>query len=160
MSRNSEKDPQSLADTLERMGEQLGGATARAATRGAEIAGGVMGSMVDTVIGTLGDWWSTGDASRAAQTFDNAEATCRQHFQKEANSAGSARERNYDEVRPLYQLGFVASQNPSFENRDFREVEPELEHAWRSAGTPEDWSDVRGFVDFGYTQNRIDRLDL
>jgi hypothetical protein len=163
MNKSSEDRDMNEEGTLERVGEQLGGAAGRAMGRGAEIAGGMMGSMVDSLINTLGDWWSSTDAETAARGFDRADPACRQHFDNrsasEQTSSTSSRT-DYEDARPFYQFGYVASRNPSYQGRDFTEIEPDLRTAWTGDSTGEDWSDVRGYVDFGYTRDRMDNLDL
>src|SRR5690606_25152964 len=105
--------------TFERVGEQLGGAAGRLVERGAQMAGGMLGSMVDSVMNTLGDWWSSADARSAASSFSKErDTTCRQHFESRIARAGGA---DYDQVRPLYKFGHMASQNPEFRGRDFDE---------------------------------------
>lgn len=150
--------------TFERIGEQLGGAAGRAMERGAEIAGGMMGSMVDSLMNTLGDWWSSADAEAAARSFDRAEPLCRRHFDSQttqgSNSSSTSSNDDYEDVRPFYQFGYVASRNPDYQGRDFSEIEPELRGAWRQDTAGDDWADVRGYVDFGYTRDRMDRLDF
>lgn len=138
------------AGTFERMGEQLGGAAGRVVERGSEMAGGILGSMVDSLSSTLGQWWSSSDAERAARSFTASEdRTCRRHFDTHTASV----DRDYDEVRPLYQFGYMARQNPGYRGRDFSELEPDLERAFTSDskwGTT-DWSDARTYVDFGFS---------
>jgi hypothetical protein len=137
--------------SLERLGERLGATTGGAVGRGADAAAGMMGSLLDSAIGALGDWWSSAAANRAAQSFlRERDESCREHF----DSIGIGSGRDYDEVRPLYQFGHVAGQNPNYRGRDFSEVEPELRRAWsrESTDTHGDWPEVRGFVGFGYTR--------
>lgn len=149
--------------SLAKIGEQLGSAAGRAMGRGAEIAGGMMGSMVDSLMNTLGDWWSSADAEMAARGFDREDPACRQHFDNQsaaAKTSSRSSSDDYEDVRPFYQFGYVASRNPSYQGRDFSEIEPDLRTAMGNDSTGDDWSDVRGYVDFGYTRDRMDRLDL
>lgn len=149
--------------TFEKIGEQIGEAAGRAMERGAGIAGGMMGSMVDSLMNTLGDWWSSADAEAAARSFDRAEPLCRRHFDNRTAGKGTSpvhSDDDYEDVRPFYQFGYVASRNPDYQGRDFSEIESDLRGAWRDDSTGDDWADVRGYVDFGYTRDRLDHLDL
>lgn len=148
--------------SFERIGEQLGETAGRAMERGAEIAGGMMGSMIDSLMETLGEWWSSPDAEAAARSFDRAEPQCRRHFEsKSRDDDSSVRSADdYEDVRPFYQFGYVASRNPDYRGRGFSEIESDLRGAWKDDSAGDDWADVRGYVDFGYTRDRLDRLDL
>ena len=136
--------------TFERMGEQVGEAAGRAFERGGEMAGGMLGSMLDSAANTLGAWWSSTDADRAARGFSDNDEHCRRHFESGKSDGVS---RRYDEVRPLYQFGHMASRNPDYQGRDFSEVEPDLRRALGSDSKwgPTDWSDAREYVDFGFS---------
>jgi hypothetical protein len=140
--------------TFEQLGEQIGGAAGRAMGRGSDMAAGMIGSMLGTAMNQLGDWWTTADAQRAASSFDEGrDRSCRQHFEAEA-TVNTESQRAYDDVRPLYQFGHVAGQNPEFRGRDFNEVEPDLQRAWGEESRQQhgDWPEVRGYVGFGYSQ--------
>jgi hypothetical protein len=136
---------------FERMGEQMGEAAGRAAGRGTDMAAGLAGSLMGAAASRLGEWWSSGDADRAARSFDDRrDRSCRDHF--EADAAGTTR--SYDEVRPLYQFGHMAGQSPDYQGRDFGDVEPHLQRAWEEQASESrgDWPEVRGYVGFGYSQ--------
>lgn len=65
----------------------------------------------------------------------------------------------YEDVRPLYQFGHVAGQNPDYQGRSFSEVEPELQREWKDEQTQRygSWPQVRGYIDFGYSQSSSNR---
>jgi hypothetical protein len=142
--------------TFERMGEQLGGAAGRAFGRGGDMAAGMVGSILGSAISTLGDWWSSADANRAAASFEERDRDCREHFQA-SGSVGTGRD--YADVRPLYQLGHMAGQNPDYEGRSFQEVEPDLQRAWDAEPRDRhgDWPEVRGYVGFGFGEDPLER---
>ena len=76
--------------SFERMGEQIGSAAGRAMGRGTEMAMGAMTSMLGSAMDAMGQWWSTADAARAAQSFDDTrDQTCRQHFQSTSSPMSS-----------------------------------------------------------------------
>jgi hypothetical protein len=83
-----------------------------------------------------------------------------EHRRRAATRAASARRgstqgrsRSYEEVRPLYQFGHMAGQNPDYQGRAFHEVEGELQGHWGNEQSQQHgaWPDVRGFVEFGYS---------
>ena len=138
--------------SFERIGEQVGEAAGRAFGRGSDMAAGMFGSLFGTAMDALGDWWSSPAANQAAQDFDQTrDRSCRHHFESTSDMAGG---RNYDQVRPLYQFGHMAGQNPDYQGRDFSEVEPDLKRAWdqQSSSPHGEWPDVRSYVDFGFTR--------
>jgi hypothetical protein len=142
--------------TLEKLGERFGAAAGNTLGRGADIASDVVGSLVGSALSNLGDWWSTPDATRAARSFDqDRDRSCREHFESQQMSS----DRDYDQVRPLYQFGHVAGQNPDYRGRDFDDVEPDLRGAYEEGAreSAADWPEVRGYVGFGYAQDKPSR---
>ena len=70
-----------------------------------------------------------------------------------AQGSAQGRSRSYEEVRPLYQFGHMAGQNPDYQGRSFHEIEGELQSHWGTEQSQQhgSWPDVRGFVEFGYS---------
>ncbi|HEY0150824.1 MAG TPA: hypothetical protein VGB92_02435 [Longimicrobium sp.] len=70
-----------------------------------------------------------------------------------AQGSTQGRARSYEEVRPLYQFGHMAGQNPDYQGRAFHQVEGELQSHWGSEQSQQhgSWPDVRGYVEFGYS---------
>ena len=141
---------------FERMGESLGGFAGRMTGRATDMGMEVIGSLVGTAAGVLGDWWSTPAAADASRTFGDAQdRACREHFgaaAKPAADATTTSSYDLDDARPMYQYGHTARQNPTYQGRSFREVEPELERAWTGDVTTgqRPWAEVRDYVAFGY----------
>jgi hypothetical protein len=163
MSQNKDKG------TFERMGETVGGFAGQAAGRATDTVMNLAGSVFGPAAQQLGDWFTGPDANRAASTFDaDRDRACRQHYTSRASTgsgstgaSGGTRAGGYESTRPLYQFGHLAGQNPDYQGRSFREVEPELERAW-SQGMGERhgrWSEVRDYVGFGYDPG-INHTDL
>jgi hypothetical protein len=135
---------------FEKIGETLGGFAGRAAGRATDMGMEVIGSLVGSAAGVLGDWWSTPAARDATRTFGGDEdRACRGHFTARGDAAPADA---YDDARPMYQYGHTARQNPAYRGRSFREVEPELERAWTGDATTgkRPWTEVREYVAFGY----------
>jgi hypothetical protein len=70
-----------------------------------------------------------------------------------AQGSTQGRSRSYEEVRPLYQFGHMAGQNPDYQGRSFHEIEGELQGHWGNEQSQQhgSWPEVRGFVEFGYS---------
>ncbi|HEX2095244.1 MAG TPA: hypothetical protein VHG28_22800 [Longimicrobiaceae bacterium] len=136
--------------TFEQLGESIGGLAGRMAGQATDMTMNVVGSIFGAAVDTLGQWWSSPAAEQAGRSFgEEQDRSCRQHFDRTTGSTGT---RSYDSIRPLYQFGHVARQNPDYRGRGFREVEPELERAWTEAQTTRygPWPEVRSYVGFGY----------
>lgn len=163
---------------LQKIGEGLGGLMGQAA----DNALGMFGAMMNNMGGwwaQAGNAQQQGGGSVQASFNTETDNRCRTHFEahgraqggSQGNTTGGAqgstgggvhvnaqggttgRTRSYDDVRPLYQFGHMARQNPDYQGRGFNEVEPELQRHWGSEQTQRhgSWPDVRGFVEFGYS---------
>jgi hypothetical protein len=131
--------------------ERLGSTTGGLAGKVGDAAVDIMGSMIRTVAGSVGGWWSERTPDDAEATFDDtAERSCRQHFEN------VRRNTSYDAVRPLYQFGHLAGQNPDYQGRSFEEVESDLRNSWtdEKAQTYGSWDTVRDYVNTGYSGRR------
>ncbi|MGQ0815487.1 MAG: hypothetical protein ACT4O1_13700 [Gemmatimonadota bacterium] len=129
--------------TFERIGSSAGGLAGKAG----DTAVNLMGSMIRTVAGTVGGWWTDRTPDKALATFGEREdRACRTHFEN------TRRGSSYDTVRPLYQFGHLAGQNPDYQGRSFEDVEVDLRSAWSpdQARTHGDWDSVRDYVNTGY----------
>jgi hypothetical protein len=131
--------------TFERAGGALGGLAGKAGDQAVNL----MGSMIGTVARTVGGWWSDRSADEALETFGEQEdRACRTHFE----NAARTRDASYDTVRPLYQFGHLAGQNPDYQGRSFEDVETDLKTAWTGDQrlTYGDWEMVRDYVNTGF----------
>lgn len=163
----------------EALGEMAGKTMGRAADMAADMAGSMLGPAVQALGGW---WTKPEASRAASSFDEDRDRTCRTHFESSMDASGSGgrsggsvqgevradvrdtgssgagtgarggRVRDYDSARPLYQFGHMAGQNPDYQGRSFREVEPELERAWE--GDPSSrygsWPEVRGYVGFGF----------
>jgi len=131
--------------TFEKVGAGTGGLAGRVADTGVDL----MGSMIKAVGRTVGGWWSDRRANDAMSSFDQrADDSCRTHFESARRSRSS-----YDTVRPLYQLGHLAGQNPDYQGRSFEDVESDLRNGWSEDERSRygDWETVRDYVSGGYS---------
>ena len=144
---------------MQKIGEGLGGLVGQAADNALGMVGAMMNNM--------GGWWAQaanpqqgqGTGSVHASFNTEADNRCRSHFEAHGSARGagqastSGSTRSYEDTRPLYQFGHMASQNPAYRGRAFHEVEGELKTHWGNEQTQRhgSWPDVRGFVEFGYS---------
>jgi hypothetical protein len=148
-------DTRSGSGPFEKIGEGVGGLAGRAAGQATDMAMGAIGSVVGAAVEVLGDWWGSDSAQQAARSFGESEdRSCREHFSRTDASSG----RSYESTRPLYHFGHVAGQNPDYQGRSFREVEPDLRRAWGEEQKSQhgEWPDVRGYVGFGFGDPNAD----
>ncbi|MGI8546573.1 MAG: glycine zipper domain-containing protein, partial [Gemmatimonadaceae bacterium] len=136
------------------VGESIGGIGGLAAGAVIGSLAGPVGTLIGAIAGAVGGWWAGREVAETAEAYSqNAETHYRAHFEAD-EAASDARDRfaSYDHARPLYQLGYVASQNPDYAGRSFDDVEPDIRRGW----TPElerqygSWNDARGTVSKAY----------
>jgi hypothetical protein len=98
----------------------------------------------------MGGWWSGRAVAEAATavTMDD------DRYYRTKYESSPSRTRSYDEVKPAYYLGHVASRNPDFRNRSFEEVEGDLQRGWMSDSKYGTWDEARGFAREGFNRGR------
>lgn len=144
-------DNPSLGDEV---GEAAGGISGVLAGAAIGSVGGPIGTIIGGVAGAVSGWWAGRSISEAAQKFTGDDDT---HFRKsyEGSSAKLA-DRSYDDVRPAYQLGHLASQNPDYADRDFDAVEGDLQRGWNKDVSSKhgEWDSVKGYARESYQRGR------
>ena len=131
-----------------------------------EAAGGISGVVAGAAIGQPLDrsnchWryrrrngrMGTGRAVAEAATAitPGDDVYYRRHFESSPGRFGS---RTYDEVKPAYYIGHLASRNPDYRNRPFEDIETDLRRGWTSDSKYGAWDEVRGFASEGFTRGR------
>src|SRR5581483_5042870 len=113
--------------------------------------------LIGGIAGAIGGWWAGRAVAEAASTLTHVdEDYYRSHYDSIPDRPA---DRAYDDVRPAYYLGQIASHNPNFVEREFTEVEPELERGWAGyADKYGTWTTVRDYAAQGYARGRS-RLD-
>jgi len=97
---------------------------------------------------------STGDVREndpSLPGFTENDPLFRSHFQH----ANRLADREYEDVRPAYELGFGAAGDSRFTGRSFDEAEKDLESDWlnvRVAG--DEWQSVRDYAREGFERGR------
>lgn len=132
------------------VGEGLGGIGGLAAGAVIGSLAGPVGTVIGAIAGAVGGWWAGREVAEAAEDYSQeADMHYRDRFEADESRGRFA---SYDHARPLYQLGYVASQNPDYAGRSFDDVEPDIRRGWsqdleRQYGS---WNDVRGTVSQAY----------
>lgn len=141
------------------VGEGVGGIGGLAAGAAIGSLVGPIGTVIGAVAGAVGGWWAGREVAETAEGYtSDADTHYRNHFESEPATRGGFS--SYDQARPLYQLGYVAAQNPDYAGRSFADVEPDLRRGW----TPEmekqygSWDNARGTVSNAYDSGRELRM--
>lgn len=135
------------------VGEGVGGVSGVLAGAAIGSLGGPIGTVIGGIAGAVGGWWAGREISEAAHHYSASDdAFYRNHY--EASDRRLA-DRSYDEVRPAYQLGHIAGQNPEYAGRPFDAVEPDLRRGWDSTTSEAhgSWDQVRGYARDAYNRS-------
>jgi uncharacterized protein (TIGR02271 family) len=131
-----------------------GGAGGVAGAAGGAAIGslaGPIGTVVGALAGALGGWWAGKNVAENVSDFDSHDDYYRSHF---TERAGKKTKLTYERAKPIYQLGHLASLNPTYKGRRFEEIEPELRRGWTQDMSRQygDWDTVRGFAAEAYNR--------
>jgi len=135
--------------TANYVGEAAGGISGGLAGAAIGSIGGPIGVLVGGLAGVVGGWWAGRSIAEAAKDYGEEHDTYyRTHYEK--SRLGN---RQYDDVRPAYQLGHLASRNPDYRGRSFDEVESDLRRGWSDdiGARHGDWASVRGYAREAYS---------
>jgi hypothetical protein len=135
--------------TADYVGEAAGGISGGLAGAAVGSIGGPVGTLVGGLAGVIGGWWAGRSIAEAAKDYgDNDDRYYRTHYE----STSPLADRTYENVRPAYQLGHLASRNPDYRGRDFDTVESDLRRGWSDdiGARHGEWESVRGYAREGY----------
>jgi hypothetical protein len=133
-------------------GEAVGGISGVVAGAAIGSAAGPVGTVIGGIVGAMGGWWSGRAVAEAATSITkDDDAFYRSRFE---SSGGRVSGRSYDDVKPAYYLGHIASRNPDYRSRSFEEVENDLSRGWTSDKRYGAWGDVREYAREGFTRGR------
>lgn len=145
-------DNPSHADEAGEAAGGIGGVLAGAAV--GSVAGPV-GTLIGGIAGAMGGWWAGRAVTEAASrlTRDDDEFY-RTSYERSPNRLA---DRTYDDVRPAYHLGHVASQNPDYANKEWSAVQEDLQRGWTAEHAKKygEWNTVSGYAGEGYTRGRL-----
>ena len=145
-------DDDNVAGNL--IGEGVGGVSGMAAGMAIGSLGGPIGAVIGGLAGTLSGWWAEREISEAAHHYTDADdAAYRTHYE---SSPTRPADRSYEDVRPAYQLGHIASRNPDYANRQFEDVEGDLQRGWTNdvSNRHGEWQSVRGYARDAFARSR------
>lgn len=134
-------------------GEGLGGAAAGAAGAAIGSFAGPIGTLIGGLAGVVGGWWAGKSAVEASHKYSPEDD--RHYRDAYETSSTKLADRSYETVRPAYQLGHVAGLNPDYRDRDFGDVEQDLQKGWTNdlRAKNGDWASVRPYARDAYTRS-------
>ncbi len=137
----------------DKIGEGVGSVSGVVAGAAIGSAAGPIGTIIGGIAGAVGGWWAGHAVAEATHKFTQEDDSYyRERF---ANTTDRLADRGYDDIRPAYQLGHIASMNPDYNGRSFEEVEPDLQRGWGNdlRARHGDWSTVRPYAQEAYSRN-------
>ena len=139
---------------VDEAGEAAGGIGGVLAGAAIGSVAGPVGTLIGGIAGAMGGWWSGRAVTEAASKLTDADD---KHYRTAYESSpNKTADRNYDDVRPAYHLGHVASQNPDYAHKEWKDVQSDIQRGWSPEQTKKygEWSKVSGFASEGYTRGR------
>ncbi|MFL5580298.1 MAG: hypothetical protein ACJ8AO_07985 [Gemmatimonadaceae bacterium] len=136
------------------VGEAAGGISGVLAGAAIGSAGGPIGTLIGGIVGAMGGWWTGRAVSEAATNITHADDDYyRSHYERSSNRLA---DRSYEQVRPAYHFGHLASHNPDYKDRDWEYVERDLQKGWASdtSGKYGEWTSMRDYAREGFTRGR------
>lgn len=133
------------------VGQAVGGITGVVTGAAIGSAGGPIGTVIGGIAGAVGGWWAGRTVAEAAAKFtDHDDNNYRQSYESRSDRLA---DRRYEDVRPAYQLGHIASENPDYSGRTFESIEADLQRGWSNdlRARHGDWAAVRPYAEEAYT---------
>lgn len=140
-------------DDKQGVGEAVGGVSGVVAGAAIGSAAGPIGTIIGGIAGAAGGWWAGRAVADATHKFTaDDDSFYRERFE---NRPDRLVDRTYEDVRPAYQLGHIASMNPDYNGRSFEEIEPDLRQGWTNniRAHHGDWSAVRPYAEEAYCRH-------
>ena len=137
--------------TADYVGEAAGGISGGLAGAAIGSIGGPVGTLIGGLAGVIGGWWAGRSIAEAAKDYGDVDD---RYYREHYESGSRVTNRSFDDVRPAYQIGHLASRNPDYRGRDFDTVESDLRRGWSDeiGARHGDWSSVRDYAREGYTR--------
>jgi hypothetical protein len=130
------------------VGEAAGGISGVTAGAALGSLAGPIGTLIGGIAGAMGGWWTGRAVAEAATTVTTDDDN---HFRTHYDSAPIG-DRGYDEVKPAYYLGHIASRNPDYRARSFEEIEPDLRNGWSKSDRYGSWDSMRNYAREGFAR--------
>ncbi len=129
------------------VGEAAGGISGVLAGAAIGSAVGPIGTIIGGIAGAMGGWWTGRAVAEAATTITSDDDS---YYRKHYETSNRLADRGYDDVKPAYYMGHVASQNPDYKDRSFNDVEGDLKKGWSADSSRGSWDQMRGYAQEGY----------
>ena len=137
--------------TGDKVGEAVGGVSGALTGAAVGSPAGPIGTIIGGIAGAVGGWWAGRTVAEAAAKFNEHDDN-NYRMAYEARSDRLA-DRSYEDVRPAYQLGHLASENPDYSGMNFERIEMDLQRGWTNdiRAHHGDWAAVRPYAEEAYT---------
>ena len=134
------------------VGEATGGISGVVAGAAIGSVAGPVGTVIGGIVGAMGGWWTGRAVAEAATAITPGDDTYyKRHFESSPGRFGG---KSYDDAKPAYYLGHLASRNPDYRDRTFGDVENDLRRGWTTDRNRGTWDDVRNFASEGFSRGR------
>jgi hypothetical protein len=136
--------------TGDEVGQAVGGVSGVVTGAAIGSAGGPVGTVIGAIAGAVGGWWAGRTIAEAASRFtDHDDNNYRQAYESRNDRLA---DRSYEDVRPAYQLGHIASENPDYNGKSFEAIESDLQKGWGNdlRSKHGDWAAVRPYAQEAY----------
>jgi hypothetical protein len=137
--------------TGDKVGQTVGGVSGALTGAAVGSPGGPIGAIIGAIAGGVGGWWAGRTVAEAAAKFnEHDDNNYRQAYESRSDRLA---DRTYEDVRPAYQLGHLASENPDYNGKNFEAIETELQRGWTNdlRARHGDWATVRPFAQEAFT---------
>jgi len=139
---------------VDEAGEAVGGVGGVLAGAAIGSVAGPVGTLIGGIAGAIGGWWSGRAVTEATSKLTTADDDYyRERYESSPNRLA---DRSYEDVRPAYHLGQVASQNPDYANKEWSAVQSDLQRGWTAEHSKKygDWNTVSSYASEGYARGR------
>ena len=94
---------------------------------------------------------TSGDEADAAYSYSEADD---RFYQTRHEAERPSEAPGYEQARPAYRLGHLASQNPDYSGRPFELIEADLQMLWSDylRTSPSNWESVRSYARSAYAR--------
>ena len=139
---------------VDEAGEAAGGVGGVVVGAAIGSAAGPIGTLIGGIAGAMGGWWSGRAVTEAvAHLSDSDDEYYRGNYEA---SPRKLADRSYEDVRPAYLYGHVASSNPDYANQEWHDVSNHLERGWSTDASRKhgDWQTMSTYAGEGFTRGR------
>lgn len=139
---------------VDEAGEAVGGIGGVLAGAAIGSVAGPVGTLIGGIAGAMGGWWGGRAVTEAASKLTKADDDYyRERYESSPNRVA---DRSYEDIRPAYHLGQIASQNPDYANQSWSQVQSDLQRGWSADNARKygEWSTVSSYASEGFARGR------